>query len=120
MNYQKCSCRDLASNLASAARCAFARFSCALAISSIIANLASGQNAAPGGGLEYSTVPDAEAWAEEKASTYAVESGNQDLADAIATGQVNVYPGNVSTGPAVSWRDPGQPATIIVQYTPDG
>ena len=79
------------------------------------------QDADPGGGIGYADYPEAEQWAEDIASEYATESGNQDLADAIAAGDVNVYPGNVPHGPAMSWRGlPGNPHTIVVQQTPNG
>ncbi len=93
----------------------------------LLAPFGGAQNTAPGGQLEWSDLPDAEAWAEDLAVEYAIESGNYDLANAIIAGEVNVYPGNVPSGPAVSWRgqpgqsgQPRQPATIIVQWTPSG
>jgi hypothetical protein len=72
-------------------------------------------------GIPHSTVPDAEAWAEGIGTAAANLFGVPSLASAIATGQVNIYPGMPPEGTAaVTATAPGQPPKIIVAWTPDG
>lgn len=74
-----------------------------------------------GTGPAWNSSPEAEAWAEGVASSYAALSGDVSLVEAIAAGEVNVYPGDPGEG-NVACSFPGEgdtPPIIVVAQPPN-